>query len=62
MLKLLKNVNALAFPKVYVITRASRALAQDSIKRFSVLSQMLKNVNSLVAINNRRTIAPSLII
>ena len=58
MLKLLKNVNSFAFLEVCVITRASRALARDSIKGFSVLSQMLKNVKFFRAMNNRRTITP----
>ena len=44
MLKLLKNVNALAFLEVCVITCAWRAGVRDSIKAFSVLPQMLKNV------------------
>lgn len=59
MLKLLKNVNSFAFLKVYVITRASRALARDSIKGFSVLSQMLKNVKLFVGMNYGCMFAPS---
>jgi hypothetical protein len=43
MLKLLKNVNALANPEVCLITRASRAPGGIQLREFSVLPQMLKN-------------------